>query len=32
MRIEQSKVAERWAAPETFSQVLQLDLITLKTG
>jgi predicted ester cyclase len=32
MRIEKGKVVERWAAPDTFGQLLQLDLVTLKTG
>jgi predicted ester cyclase len=30
MRISGGKVIERWAAPDTFSQLLQLDLITFK--
>jgi predicted ester cyclase len=30
MRIEGGKIIERWAAPDTFNQLLQLDLITFK--
>jgi predicted ester cyclase len=30
MRMRNGKIVERWAAPDTFSQLMQLDLITLK--